>query len=305
MERAPLKLLESYLSGRRQRVHLDNKQPSPWSEPVEWAVPQGSVLGPLLFSLYCADIGESVQAADIVMFADDVTLVVGGATQVEARHRMNTALAQFHAWATANRLAPQPSKTQLLSLTSYPKADTMQNRFAQWHARQNVTCTMAGEIINPLSDIKILGTLIDDQLSWEAQAAAMSRKARGAMGAVSRHGRYLPKPDRVFLMRALALPYLDYCQTALAAPSAAARETLRRAYNRAVRIAVRCPGPWVRDAAGKPKGRSDAALVTAQQPTYARRRAAVAAAGCVLATAAVGLAALTAGGGGGGERARS
>eukprot|EP00660_Eupelagonema_oceanica_P019320 gene19320-biopygen13119 len=79
---------------------------------------EGSVLGPLLFALYCTDIEDAMEEASsyctIVQYADDVSLVIAGESIEEARDRMNVALREFAAYAAGNMLAAEPEKTQLM-----------------------------------------------------------------------------------------------------------------------------------------------------------------------------------------------
>ena len=113
MEGAAIQLIRNYLGGRKQRVRYQNGSVSQWKE-VPWGVPQGSVWGPLLFVMFCADIGDGVSAAAKTQFADDVTLVVSDSSKAEVIGKMNTALEQFHTYATANRMAAEPTKTQMM-----------------------------------------------------------------------------------------------------------------------------------------------------------------------------------------------
>eukprot|EP00666_Eupelagonemidae_sp_cell4sb_P018094 gene18094-biopygen21334 len=110
---------------------------------------------------------------------------------------MNEALAEFHEWATGNRLAAEPAKTQLMMCASRKS-----------RKEGEYMCKMGCHTIKPAETIKVLGVLLDDRAS---------------------------------LIQALAHPHLDYCQTALAHPSAAARKSIERGYNRTARIAARMP----------------------------------------------------------------
>ena len=87
--------------------------------------------------------------------------------------------------------------------------------------------------------IKILGFLVDEQLTGEAQCAAAARRADRATGAIRRAAKYLAARDRLQLAEALALPHLDYCQTAMIDNSEGAEDMKRRAYNRMLRMAAR------------------------------------------------------------------
>eukprot|EP00663_Eupelagonemidae_sp_cell21sb_P001089 gene1089-6108_t len=169
---------------------------------------------------------------------------------------MDTALEQFHAWATSNGISPEPTKTQLL-LSASPR---------RLLPIAEAACVMAGATITPAATIRILGVLLDPQLTWEAHSIATATKARNAVHAVRRAARFLPREDRALLMEAMALPYVDYAQTALSQPSKRAQGHLRRAYNRAARVAA-C------------KWRTRPALFQLRWASFARRRAAQRASG--------------------------
>eukprot|EP00666_Eupelagonemidae_sp_cell4sb_P001473 gene1473-biopygen21557 len=263
-----LSLLDDYLNGRRQRTLIQGKPPSPWSAPVACGVPQGSVLGPLLFALYCVDIGAAVSGAKLIQYADDVTLCVSAGTIDAARDKMNAALEEFESFSKANRLVPQPAKTQLMVST----ATRDQKRV------QEFACELAQQKLRPAKAIQILGVLIDPGLTWAPHAAAAAGRADGATAAIRRNAGWLSVKDRMFLARALSLPYIDYCQTAMEGASTAAINSLQRAYHRAARMACRMERHSFRRRAPVATERSEAALRRTGWPTWPRRRRAAAAA---------------------------
>eukprot|EP00666_Eupelagonemidae_sp_cell4sb_P018110 gene18110-biopygen30586 len=263
-----LQLLRDYLHDRRQRCLIHGKPPSPWSAPMAFGVPQGSVLGPLLFNLYCADIGDHVRGAKLIQYADDVTLCVAAPTLDQVRRSMNAALREFEQYSNANRLAPQPAKTQLLLCTATRRQ----------HELQEFACELAGQQLRPAAVIKILGTLIEPTLSWKAHAAAAAGRADAATAQIRRHTSWLSVADRAYLASALALPHLDYCQSAMTGASAAATNTLIRAYHRAARMAARMERQGFRRRAPLPTERSEPAMRLTGWPVWERRRRATAAA---------------------------
>eukprot|EP00666_Eupelagonemidae_sp_cell4sb_P017802 gene17802-biopygen18929 len=263
-----LSLLDDYLNGRRQRTLIQGKPPSPWSAPVACGVPQGSVLGPLLFALYCVDIGAAVSGAKLIQYADDVTLCVSARTIDGAREKMNAALEEFESFSKANRLVPQPAKTQLMVSASAREQKRL----------QEFACELAQQKLRLAKAIKILGVLIDSGLTWAPHAAAAAGHADGATAAIRRNAGWLSVKDRVFLARALSLPYIDYCQTAMEGASASAINSLQRAYHRAARMACRMERHSFRRRGPVATERSEAALRRTGWPTWPRRRRAAAAA---------------------------
>eukprot|EP00662_Eupelagonemidae_sp_cell21_P057235 gene57235-biopygen84671 len=92
---------------------MSGDRTSAWRS-LQSGVPQGSVWGPLAFALYSADIDTYVKDAKMVTYADDVTLVCSHKDPRRAREMMNQALGQLNEWARCNRIAPEPTKTQLM-----------------------------------------------------------------------------------------------------------------------------------------------------------------------------------------------
>eukprot|EP00660_Eupelagonema_oceanica_P007785 gene7785-biopygen32401 len=175
---------------------------------------------------------------------------------------MNSALEQYRAWATGEGIAPEPDKTQLLLSGSQAQL-----------REPAVDVVMDGIVVEPSDSIKILGVLLDGDLTWEPQAAEAARRTHNAIHAVLRAARHLPVVDRGQLMAAMALPYVDYCQVAMVLPSSTATRTFRGAYNRAARVAARQQRwrPGLKDE----RWRTEPALARLRRwTTWERRRAA-------------------------------
>eukprot|EP00662_Eupelagonemidae_sp_cell21_P057133 gene57133-biopygen92006 len=134
---------------------------SAWQK-LRSGVPQGSVWGPLAFALYSADIGTYVTEAKLVTYADDITLVCSHKDPQRAREMMDRALAQLEEWARRNRIAPEPTKTQLMVSGSHKMMKCL----------RDMACEMGEHQITPSEIIKVLGVHIDEQMTWEAHSAA-------------------------------------------------------------------------------------------------------------------------------------
>ena len=115
-----LSWFKSYLSQRKQRVVLAG-QTSDWMT-VEAGVPQGSILGPLLFLVYINDICSGIQT-DINLFADDTSLLSISDDPKTAAVDLNTDLQTLQSWADQWLVTFNPSKTVSMCLS--PKANTL------------------------------------------------------------------------------------------------------------------------------------------------------------------------------------
>eukprot|EP00665_Eupelagonemidae_sp_cell47_P001288 gene1288-4896_t len=145
------------------------------------------------------NIEEAVTAAEIVQYADDTTLVVSAETPEEAEEKMNDALKQFQEYATGNRLAAEPTKTQMMLCTTKRNVD-----------RQAIKCRMGGHDIELADSIKVLGVTLDERLSWEAHNAAAAGRAKGIARTIKRATKFMRQSDRATLMQVLVHPYLEY-----------------------------------------------------------------------------------------------
>jgi hypothetical protein len=103
-----LKWLKSYLFGRKQRVIIDG-QSSDWNE-IEAGVPQGSVLGSLLFLIYINDITQDLQC-DSFLYADDTSLLEVVEDIDISAERLNNDLQCINAWTRDGHVTINPGKT--------------------------------------------------------------------------------------------------------------------------------------------------------------------------------------------------
>ena len=100
--------MDSYLSTLKQFTMINGKESSKMH--VRCGVPQGSVLGPTLFTLYTNDLPSFIKSGDTSMYADDTTVFSTGSSQDVACNLLNCALEELFTWCVNNRLTPHPSK---------------------------------------------------------------------------------------------------------------------------------------------------------------------------------------------------
>ena len=107
-----LSLIESYLKDREQCVQVNNAISD--FEIIKHGVPQGSILGPLLFLLYINDIAESSRILDFYLFADDTTIFHSDKDPRKLEQTLNTELSHVSKWLIANKLSLNVGKSNFL-----------------------------------------------------------------------------------------------------------------------------------------------------------------------------------------------
>ena len=163
------KWLYSYLTDRFQKVSL-NGSSSEYCK-ITCGVPQGSILGPLLFLLYINDMHKSIRHSLVHHFADDTNLLCSHKDPKVLRKRMNEDLKYLFTWLCANRLSLNVSKTEFIIFK--PPRLNLQNR---------ITLKLNGTTIYESKQIKYLGLLLDERLTWKAHIIELRKKLARAVG---------------------------------------------------------------------------------------------------------------------------
>ena len=181
-----LKLIASYLSNRKQFVNVLNENSDELS--VEYGVPQGSVLGPLLFIIYINDLCNITDKGKFVLFADDTNIFIAAESKNKAYSIANKVLQAVSTYMEVNLLHINvkkccymyfsPSKNHKDELN-----DDLENQYL------SINC----KIIQRVSQTKFLGIIIDDKLNWQPHLASLNKKLRSACGRIYRIKKCLPE----------------------------------------------------------------------------------------------------------------
>ena len=192
-----LDLFKSYLSDRTQAVRIKNAISPP--KLVNIGVPQGSILGPILFILYINDLPNFSNQSFTSLYADDTTLTFRNDNLIQLLECCNTELVKFHKWTLANRLIMNASKTQYMVFTN-----------------RNVDLNSVSILVNnvPLERVdcfKYLGLVIDEKLSYKLHCQYISGKISRSLGVFYRIRNNLDLQCLKMLYYSLIHPYLFYC----------------------------------------------------------------------------------------------
>ena len=167
-----LALIQSYLSDRTQKCQLADKMSS--ERNVKCGIPQGSILGPLLFLIYINDLPECLNQATSRLFADDTNLTVAGETIGEVELAMNNDLARIKEWLLANKLSLNVAKTEFMLIGSDYK---ISNLVTQPIIKIDQTK------IKQVFKSRVLGVDIDNKLKWTNHIDIVAKKVSSGIGA--------------------------------------------------------------------------------------------------------------------------
>lgn len=189
-----LELMTAYLLGRRQRVKLDGAY-SQW-RTIMAGVPQGSLLGPLLFNMYVNDLNYFVANTSLRLYADDTTEYASDASPIVLQYVLNSDLSALSRWFAGNYLQINAAKTQAVaigpSLYEY-----------EFHLNDKIVVTE--------DTLKILGVILDSKLNFKAHIRVQLGKACAKASALRRLRKLISKDVMVRLYKAYVLPHLEYC----------------------------------------------------------------------------------------------
>ena len=169
-------LIKSYLNNRHQRISLIdnnlNKVSSKW-ERVKHGVPQGSVLGPLLFIIYINDLSLNIgKLANLILFADDTSIIITNTNLTEFKNNIDLVMTEKINWFQSNLLTLNCNKTHFLQFLT-----KKQNEI-------KLQITASNTLITNITSTKFLGLTIDNTLSWKEHVAELTSKLNKACYAI-------------------------------------------------------------------------------------------------------------------------
>ena len=192
-----LQWFQSYLSNRQQFVTIDGENSS--KKAIDYGVPQGSILGPLLFVIYINDLPSISTLAKFILYADDANIIITGQSEEEIQSKLLQITSLLLKWVDSNGLSLNLKKTHFM-VFSHQKVD---------YSKLNVT--IAGTKIGRVSEARFLGVILDDKLSWSKHIAAVRTKMIRYIGIMYRIKRHLPLNVRLQMYHSFIQSHVNYC----------------------------------------------------------------------------------------------
>ena len=199
-----LKFILSYLTDRKQFVQIDDKISS--NKTVKLGVPQGSILGPVLFNIYVSDMDTVCEGSTCLQYADDSNIYnhCKPADIPESITKLQTNINEVHKWSKSKNLIFNPDKTKFM-IFSTKKSQAKCTKY---------TFQADNEIILERTDAtKILGVNFQQQLNWDSQVNEITRSCDGVLRTLRKIKRITPFKIRKHLSESLVLSKIDYCNS--------------------------------------------------------------------------------------------
>ena len=220
-------MLDNYLTNRKQKTKIKNTESS--YRTVKTGVPQGSILGPLLFLIFINDLPNIAPEALFTLFADDTVLTISGKNIVEITRIMQMVLDRIYEWCTENKLSLNTSKTEYVIFGSKQKK-AKEGRIA---------LILGNELLREVDSYKYLGTIIDSTLNGNKQLAKLNQNIALKMTSFRRMRYFINEKTALMLYKALILPLLDYNDIIYNLLTRQQQDKLQKTQNRALRVVFR------------------------------------------------------------------
>lgn len=193
----------SYLANRTFCVSIDNLSSNPGK--LECGVPQGSILGPLLFLLYVNDMPQALVKCDLFLYADDSCLLFQHKDISEMENALNTDFSNLCDWFVDNKLSIHfgEDKTKSILFASRGKIKKA----------EKLNISYNGVEIKQHTKVEYLGCIFDQSLSGESMALHVINKINGKIKFLYRQSSFLNKDLRRLLCNSLIQPHFDYAST--------------------------------------------------------------------------------------------
>jgi hypothetical protein len=213
--------LTSYISDREQYVSINDH--SSTTLPIRTGVPQGSILGPLLFILYINDIVNVSRDVELLLFADDTNVFLYDSDINQLSVRANKALLDISNWFKLNKLSVNVKKCNFIL-------------FSTKQIKVDIKINIDKFELERVKHTKFLGVIINEKLTWDDHISLVCNKVSKHIGVLRRIKHKIPVTLLRSLYYTLIHPYFDYCNIIWAISSTVALDKLFRLQKRAIRL---------------------------------------------------------------------
>ena len=200
--------LTNYLSDRHHYVQIDDRKSSP--ALLEFGIPQGSILGPMLFNMYVADLQDNLPLPiTSFQYADDTTMYTSctASSITSQAEALNSSLASLSTWSKDSNLAlnAKETKAMLISTSQMARAHSLRER--------DLGLTISGKALERVRTTKVLGVHLSEHLEWDDHISQLSKSCYAVLRTIRKLKNFADFKLRQHLVETLILSKLDYSDT--------------------------------------------------------------------------------------------
>ena len=194
-----LSWFDSYLNNRKQYTVVNGTKSD--TKAVTYGVPQGSVLGPLLFLIYTNDLVNCISPINkLRLFADDSNVFISKSSPQDLKDEMRSTLIKLFNWFKANKLSVNSQKTSYTIFSNnYRKLPDFLN-----------SITINNTTIKRTSSTKYLGIILDEKLKWDDHIASLQKSLMKISNSLKIIKHYIPEKNKILLFNAYISSKIQY-----------------------------------------------------------------------------------------------
>ena len=221
LDEISLKFLNSYLGNRHQRINI-NTTTSSYSK-LRCGVPQGSIIGPLLFIIYTNDIFLELEENEkMYMYADDTLLVNKGCDEETSVRNSQSCFNKIMTWCNLNKLTLNDNKTKHLCITNRKQTTTL---------KINSENNQLGNV----DTYDYLGFAIDRKLTMNSHIDKIVKKVSFKLHTLTLMRRFLTTKTALLIYKVMIMPHFDYVDFVIDSSTQKGTDRIERLHKRAVR----------------------------------------------------------------------
>ena len=188
LNKSSVNWFKAYLTKRTQSVNINGVQSD--TEPLSYGVPQGSVLGPLLFIMYINDLPTVAKYCKVHLYADDTLLFFESSSVQTIEAALSKDLGHVVRWLNQNYLMLNHSKTKVMLMGTHQKLSSV----------QSFTVNVNANDLERVYKFKYLGVILDPCLTWNEHIEHIGNKISSRLGMLRRARKVIPKEACITLV---------------------------------------------------------------------------------------------------------
>ena len=232
-----MKLVQNYLTDRTLQVNYQNSKSD--QLPVRAGVPQGSILGPILYNIFTSDLPDLPQGCHKSLFADDTGISAKGRSLRVICSRLQKSLDIFNSYLQKWKISPNASKTQLIIFPHKPRASFLK-------PSNSHIVTMNGVAIPWSSQVKYLGLVLDQKLTFKDHIEGIQAKCNKYIKClyplINRKSKLCLK-NKLLIFKQIFRPAMLYAVPIWSSCCATRKKALQRIQNKVLKMILKLP-PW-------------------------------------------------------------